>query len=98
MQHIKILKLFIILSMATLAIGMSSLTTQALTGARDDNLRRGGNGKPLFDHETFGGNGRTCLTCHGRDTGTISPEEVQARFADDPNDPLFVHDGSDDAP
>ncbi len=50
----------------------------------------------LFEEETFGGNGRTCATCHGAETGTISPEEVQARFAADPSDPLFVHDGSDD--
>src|SRR5262245_38173057 len=30
-------------------------------------------GRALFERETFGGNGRTCLTCHGRDTGTVSP-------------------------
>lgn len=53
-------------------------------------------GKRLFTRETFGGNGRTCLTCHGERTGTISPGEVQDRLADDPDDPLFLHDGSDD--
>src|SRR4051812_28795563 len=52
--------------------------------------------KRLFEEETFGGNGRTCATCHGAETGTLSPEEAQARFADDPSDPLFLHDGSDD--
>src|SRR5437016_1767547 len=26
-------------------------------------------GKRLFERETFGGNGRTCLTCHSRDSG-----------------------------
>jgi cytochrome c peroxidase len=50
----------------------------------------------LFERETFGGNGRTCLTCHSRDTGTLSPEDAQRRFARDPRDPLFVADGSDD--
>jgi cytochrome c peroxidase len=50
----------------------------------------------LFERETFGGNGRTCLTCHGRKTGTVSPEQAQKRFAAHPSDPLFVHDGSDD--
>lgn len=50
----------------------------------------------LFEEETFGGNGRTCLTCHSRETGTVSPEEAQARFLLDPDDPLFLHDGSDD--
>ena len=53
-------------------------------------------GQRLFDRETFGGNGRTCLTCHSRETGTVSPRDAQARFQKDPNDPLFVHDGSDD--
>ena len=53
-------------------------------------------GRRLFDREQFGGNGRTCLTCHSRQTGTISPADVQARLAYDPNDPLFVHDGLDD--
>src|SRR5687767_4135230 len=53
-------------------------------------------GKRLFEQETFGGNGRTCLTCHSRDTGTVSPEDAQRRFAENPRDPLFLHDGSDD--
>ena len=53
-------------------------------------------GKRLFENETFGGNGRTCLTCHSKDTGTVSPEDAQKRFAKDPNDVLFRHDGSDD--
>ncbi|MGH8237287.1 MAG: hypothetical protein ACREXP_09740 [Steroidobacteraceae bacterium] len=50
----------------------------------------------LFERETFGGNGRTCLTCHRRSTGTVSPAEAQSRFAHDPGDPLFLADGSDD--
>lgn len=53
-------------------------------------------GKRLFEQETFGGNGRTCLTCHGKETGTVSPEDAQERLLEDPQDPLFVHDGSDD--
>ncbi len=53
-------------------------------------------GRRLFERETFGGNGRTCLTCHSRETGTVSPEEARQRFVDDPGDPLFLHDGSDD--
>ena len=53
-------------------------------------------GRRLFERETFGGNGRTCLTCHSHDTGTVSPEDAQQRFQSHPDDPLFVHDGSDD--
>jgi cytochrome c peroxidase len=53
-------------------------------------------GKRLFEQATFGGNGRTCQTCHSQATGTLSPEDAQKRFAKDPHDPLFLHDGSDD--
>lgn len=53
-------------------------------------------GHRLFTRETFGGNGRTCLTCHSEQTGTLSPAEIQARYRRHPNDPLFRHDGSDD--
>jgi cytochrome c peroxidase len=53
-------------------------------------------GRRLFEEETFGGNGRTCATCHSRHTGTVSPEDAQRRFRIDPLDPLFAHDGSDD--
>jgi hypothetical protein len=53
-------------------------------------------GRRLFERETFGGNGRTCLTCHSRDTGTVSPQDAQHRHAADPADPLFLADGSDD--
>src|SRR5215831_1329029 len=53
------------------------------------------NGKFLFDQETFGGNGRTCGTCHTVKTGTFSIQEAQARFAKDPNDPLFRSPDSD---
>ena len=30
----------------------------------------------LFEDATFGGNGRTCRTCHSRETGTVSPEDA----------------------
>ena len=53
-------------------------------------------GRRLFRQETFGGNGRTCETCHSAGTGTLSPEDVQERFRENPNDPLFLHDGLDD--
>ena len=43
-------------------------------------------GERLFDRETFDGNGRTCLTCHSRETGTVSPADARARFRRNPND------------
>jgi hypothetical protein len=53
-------------------------------------------GRRLFDVEKFGGNGRTCRTCHSKQSGTFSPEEALARLIEDPTDALFVHDGLDD--
>jgi cytochrome c peroxidase len=64
-------------------------------GHRDDDGKRS-DGQRLFERETFGGNGRTCLTCHSRETGTVSPEDAQQRFREDRHDALFVDDGSDD--
>src|SRR4030095_1786358 len=53
-------------------------------------------GKRLFEQATFGGNGRTCQRGHSAATGTVSPKDAEERFAKEPNDPLFLHDGSDD--
>jgi len=52
-------------------------------------------GQRLFFKETFGGNGRTCGTCHSKDTGTINPQQVEALFRGDPGAPLFRGDGAD---
>lgn len=62
----------------------------------EEKRKEPGRGPKLFARATFGGNGRTCETCHSKDTGTVSPEDAQRRFQKDPADPLFVHDGSDD--
>ena len=55
------------------------------------------NGKKLFERETFGGNGRTCQTCHSKTTGTLTLADVQ-RIIDkgDPDDPFLTHDALDD--
>jgi cytochrome c peroxidase len=53
-------------------------------------------GAILFDKATFGGNGRTCRSCHDNPTGALSPEAAQKRFAHDPSDPLFRAIDSDD--
>ncbi len=45
-------------------------------------------GNDLFFNETFGGNGRTCATCHPSDNNfTIDPKFITTLA---PNDPLFV--------
>ena len=84
--------------------GTAALTT-ALAWAPPGSTRLAGiplsaaemsDGQRLFDHETFGGNGRTCRTCHSGADGTIDPAEVAERLAEDPFEPLFSHDGLDD--
>jgi mono/diheme cytochrome c family protein len=50
-------------------------------------------GRRLFAEETFGGNGRTCATCHVLDqNGGMPPSNVAARLATlaDTFDPLFI--------
>jgi hypothetical protein len=80
-----------------LAIGLNAgVAAHEEEDGREDVRDHVGSGRRLFERETFGGNGRTCLTCHSRRTGTVSPEEARQRFADDPGDPLFRGDGSDD--
>lgn len=61
-----------------------------------DQVRDVSEGQRLFERETFGGNGRTCRTCHGPRTGTVSPQDAERRLQENPADPLFLHDGSDD--
>src|SRR5262245_19714215 len=45
-------------------------------------------GREIFFNETFGGNGRTCGTCHPAENNfTLSPSFIATL---PPNDPLFV--------
>src|SRR5262245_65945492 len=79
-----------------LAATTSSLSGQAQSEGGRNGVGSRKDGKRLFERETFGGNGRTCLTCHSAETGTVSPEDARERFLCDPQDPLFLHDESDD--
>jgi cytochrome c peroxidase len=84
---------------ALFAIAALTFGAAVVTAAHDQELGPVGHileGKRLFERATFGGNGRTCRTCHSEETGTLSPRDVQKRFRTDPSDPLFLHDGSDD--
>jgi len=73
-----------------LILGLANAQGQETSSQPGEQNRR------LFTTDTFGGNGRTCETCHGMHTGTVSPQEAQARFRRNPLDPLFLFDGSDD--
>src|SRR5580765_6905645 len=78
------------ITILVLAAAFSSL--QAQRSSPDLNEKN----RLLFTAETFGGNGRTCRTCHSLNTGTVSPEGAQKRYQLNPDDPLFLFDGSDD--
>lgn len=84
---VQALKLMLVLAASGLLAYSASLSNA------DDPHREG---QRLFEEETFGGNGRTCATCHLQKTGTLSPTDVQLIYALNPDDPLFQHDGSDD--
>ena len=54
-------------------------------------------GKKLFEKETFGGNGRTCRTCHSKRSGTLTLADVQRIVAKrKTNDTLLIDDALDD--
>ncbi|MGE0787813.1 MAG: hypothetical protein AB7S26_19215 [Sandaracinaceae bacterium] len=53
-------------------------------------------GRRLFVHETFGGNGRTCQTCHSIATGTLTLAQIDHLYRTHPDDELFQHDALDD--
>jgi cytochrome c peroxidase len=80
----------------TTTLLLATVGAVLLTGGPRARADESHQGRRLFDEETFGGNGRTCVTCHSRETGTFSPAEALARFTKDPGDPLFRFDGSDD--
>jgi cytochrome c peroxidase len=86
------LALLIAGTLLALTFNASSVGSQG----EHDQEQRLRSGKFLFESETFGGNGRTCATCHGKQTGKFSIAEAQQRFANDPTDPLFRAIDSDD--
>jgi len=96
MNRVRLLKLPLIMVLLCLAAVSDTPSSQAQSEEVTRSVGRRHTRMHLFERETFGGNGRTCLTCHSHQTGTVSPQDAQARFAANPDDPLFVHDGSDD--
>jgi cytochrome c peroxidase len=65
-------------------------------GSTTEGLHADHEGKKLFKNETFGGNGRTCDTCHTSGDRTLSPRQVREAFRKNPNGPLFRSIDSDD--
>jgi cytochrome c peroxidase len=80
-------------SALSLALAQTSAQTEADIELDGKKLH----GKKLFEKATFGGNGRTCRTCHSKRTGTLSLADVQRIIAKaKPYDPLLLHDALDD--
>jgi cytochrome c peroxidase len=71
-------------------------TNSTELSATDDELSIS-RGSQLFHQAKYGGNDRTCVTCHSDNTGTISPADAQRRFRSNPNEPLFRRIDSDDS-
>jgi mono/diheme cytochrome c family protein len=73
-------------SLAAVAALLAGCAKPPLPGSPQDELIA--RGRDLFFNETFGGNGRTCGTCHPASNNfTIDPAFI-AKLP--PNDPLFV--------
>jgi len=79
----------------TAALLCSLVLAVASIGAQDES-KKVESGRHLFIHGEFGGNGRTCVTCHSLRTGDVTLEHIQGRFAENPLDPLFRAIDSDD--
>jgi hypothetical protein len=85
--------LAVMLAFATLASSHVSLSE----GLGQTELAMEFNGKKPFERETFGGNGRTCETCHSKVTGTLGLADVQQIIDKaDPDDRFLLHDALDD--
>jgi cytochrome c peroxidase len=61
-----------------------------------DELGRQLNGRRLFERETFGGNGRTCITCHSKETGTLDLRDVQRIIEEGDLNSFLTFDALDD--
>jgi cytochrome c peroxidase len=80
----------------TVTLAVSSDTSSSISLGLVQELAKL-DGKKLFEKETFGGNGRTCSTCHSRETGTLTLADVQ-RIIDkrDPDDAFLIDDALDE--
>jgi hypothetical protein len=85
----------LILSAAPRAVSAQTGSEEATNASRPGD-QQGKDGERIFTTETFGGNGRTCRTCHSAETGTVSPQGARERLSENYRDPLFLFDGSDD--
>jgi len=80
----------------TIALALSSSSHSIFSmGLGQDGLFKL-DGKKLFEKETFGGNGRTCSTCHNKESGTLTLDDVQRIIDKRDPDKFLVDDALDD--
>jgi hypothetical protein len=80
----------------TIALALSSSSHSIFSmGLGQDELGKL-DGKKLFEKETFGGNGRTCSTCHNKESGTLTLDDVQRIIDKRDPDKFLVDDALDD--
>ena len=72
MHRVRPLKFPLIMGLLFLVAVSDSRSSQAQSEEAESSVGHRHTGMHLFERETFGGNGRTCLTCHSRQTGTVS--------------------------
>lgn len=91
---------FVLAALATVACSPFSPSLAGTLGETEAGIELDGkklHGKQLFEKETFGGNGRTCRTCHSKRTGTLSLADVQRIVAKaKPDDAFLIDDALDD--
>lgn len=98
MQHHRVMALLLMLAACDRDDSSEPVLPAPTSGSEDDRdlLLAFVVGQPAYDEKEYEGNGRTCLTCHDAETGTLSIEKINDRFLADPEDPLFKWDGTDD--
>jgi cytochrome c peroxidase len=75
----------------------STTSTVSAADSKSNGHHHQPDGEELFDTAFHGTNGRSCATCHVREEHTsLHPENVAARLAADPTDPLFNPIDADD--
>ena len=87
----------VLIALAT--VGCSPPALAGTLGQTEPGLELEGkklHGKKLFEKETFGGNGRTCRTCHSKRSGTLTLADVQRIVAKGKTNTLLIDDALDD--
>jgi len=93
MRNFMFFFLFVFSACAADTVPEAGVTGESLTLGEVAGVLRG---RRVFNQETFGGNDRTCETCHTGSSLALSPGDVAHALTTDPDHPLFRPIDSDD--